>query len=375
MKVQSDVMDRGQAMWLADALLKKPTFSHEDNAKVGQLLRYAEMAEARFARPGQASETRARKLLNGLLRGFNGELRALGVGTSTTALTTAALVKEEWRNVLTSVLAATDDLFDPEVVTVWESDTGAPTALPIIDDTAQSATVTAEGDPDPTTDPTISAVKLDKPSTYRTNLIQVSRELVQDSSFSPVTFLAMLFAVQFQRGVGPDLVSELLSTAKAGRTAVGSSGNTGGAESGATSIGTADLAALRTSVNSAYRVGPSVGWGMNDDTLSALDSLLDKNGRPIFDQDYDSNGRRRLFGFPVFTMRSMPSIASGHKSVAFGNWKYWVTRIVKGHTSVGVLQERYAELGLIAYHGSMRCNGKLLAVTASDSPIKYLVQA
>lgn len=375
MKTQSDVMDRGQAMLLADALLKKPTFSHEDNAKVGQLLRYAELSESRFGARDTRQDSRGRKLLTALLRSYNGELRSLGVGTNTESPTIAALVKEEWYNALTNVLAAVDPFFDDNVVSTWTSATGAPAILPALDDTANSAASTSEADPDPTGDPAIFGVKLDAPSTYRSKLILVTRELSQDSAFDPVDFLSRSFALQFSRGAGPAMITELLSTAKLGRTAVGSSGNSGGSETGATSIGTSDLIALRTSVNSAYRVGDRVGWMMSDDTLSLLDSLLDKQGHPVFEQLYDSAGRRVLYGYPVFIAPNMPTVATTAKSICFGNFSYWLTRVVPPYTSVAVLQERYAESGLVGYHASLRCNGKLLGVTASDSPVKFLQQA
>lgn len=365
-------------MLLADSLLKKGTFSHEDNARVAQLLRYAELTsgESRFSNPGADQETRGRKLLKAVLRTYNGELRNLGLSSATTSQATADLVKQEFYDTLTHALAQTDELFNPQVTTRWESDTGAPAPLPWLDDTAEAAAAVAEGGSDPTSvDPVIHGVALPTPSTYRTGMIPISRELVQDSAFDPAIFLAKSFAVRFARGVGPDLVTSLLANAKVGATAAGSATNTGGAETGTDTIGSQDLINLRKSVNPAYRKGPNVGWILNDNTLSYVDGLLTKQGAPVFPENYDQNGRRVLCGFPVFVCPSMPDLATGQKTIAFGNLSYFVLRIVKGYASVAVLQERYAEQGLVAYHASIRANGKLLGVSATDSPVKVIAQA
>jgi HK97 family phage major capsid protein len=91
---------------------------------------------------------------------------------------------------------------------------------------------------------------------------------------------------------------------------VGSSESAGGSETGANSVGWTDLVALRRGVNPAYRAAQKVFWAVNDHTLSSLDGILDKQGRPIIHPQYSPDGRRLLLGFPVEFAPRCPTSAT-----------------------------------------------------------------
>lgn len=373
------LLDRDTLLLTAHALINSPNFTQEKNAKANALMNLAEkIGDGKRALPQDGAESRA---LADFLRTGKIEDRALGVGTPTQTTATGVLVPQAFYDKLTTALRAFDALFDEDVVTVAETETGAPLVMPALDDTANAATIIAESAQDPAEADPITSATIQVPSTYRTGLIVVSRELVEDSSFDISAILAQAFAIRIARGVGPNLVSTLLASAKLGVTAAGSAANTGGSETGATSIGWADLVGLVKSVDPAYRNAEKVAWLMNSDTLLALDSVITKNGQPMIHPQYLPDGRRMLLGYPVAICPSMPDIgvvgspATPACPVAFGATSYWITRVVKGSTRVQRLEELLAEYGQIAYRGYTRANGQLLAVTSSQSPIKLLQNA
>ncbi len=120
---------------------------------------------------------------------------------------------------------------------------------------------------------------------------------------------------------------------------------------------------------------------MNDDTLTALDGLTDKNGRPIIHPVY-VNGQRILLGYPVGICPSLPSIGHSNKPILFGAVGYFVVRTVKGEGRLLRLTENpgLIENLKVGFKSFMRCNGALLAAQAGSpagagSPVRFLQNA
>jgi len=366
---------------LADAqrLLSQERYSHEDAARVTGIL-------ALFDRLNRDGNGRAR---DPELESFAAGIRKLHPGEnvihwdreqrdmSTSALSGGGFVPQGFRDLLQLALAQYDPLFNPDVVTVYETTTGAPTMLPAVDDTASAATIISEGAQSVAGDTNlvVQQTALSSTPTYRSGFVKVSMELVQDSRFPILAFLAAAFAVRLARGIGASLVSTLLSSALKGTTATGSGKNTGGTETGATSVGWTDLINLRTSVDPAYRATPKCAWLMNDDSIAFLDSILDKQGRPIIRPHYDDQGRRILMGFPVRNSPSMPSIGASATPIAFGALGYFVLRLVDTETQVQVYTERFIDYGQFGFEARLRAQGALLSTSATQSPVKVLANA
>jgi HK97 family phage major capsid protein len=367
---------RSALLGWAESILHKQNFTHEDKARCDSILALAaQIGPSGELRIDTAEEEKRHAVLCSVLSSHRGPIfgrRDLNLLTNTLSLATSVLVAQQFYSELMIALRAFDALFDPRVVRFWDSDTGAPAPLPSLDVTSSTATQVSEGATDPTDANTvIQAIALASAPLYRTPLLVVSVELLQDSKFDIANALTFVQGIQFGLGIGPDLVTALLSGATLGCTAVGCKGNTGGSnQTGANSIGWFDLITLRTSVDAAYRTGPKVGWGMNDNTLAFLDSLSDEVGHPIFPQVYNQDGRRMLMGYPVFLMPSMPNIGANNTPVVFGNFDYFVVRVSRDALVLRILQERYAEVGKVAYFSKIRANGALLAAHAN--PIKYL---
>jgi HK97 family phage major capsid protein len=372
--LRKGLLDRDTLLMTAHALINAPNFSHEMNAKANALMALAEkLPDSRSEESYTGAEASA---LDAYLRTGKMETRVLGVGTPTQTTATNVLVKQGFWNVLTSALKHFDALFDDNFVTPLETDTGTPTNLPQSDDTAGAATPITESVEDPAeTDPVLTAV-MNTPVTYRTGVVLASREFAEDSGFDISAMLAAAFAVRLGRGIGPALVSALEAGAKIGATAVGSSESTGGSENGSNSVGWTDLSNLIHSIDPAYRRSSKVGFLMTDNSLLALDSIIDKAGRPLFRPEYDAEGYRLLRGYRVGICPSMDGIgtspAAATYPIAFGSIGHFVTRCVKNATRVQVLNERYAELGQIGYRAWLRAAGTLTGVTSTQSPVKLL---
>lgn len=287
----------------------------------------------------------------------------------------APFVPESFNAQVFDALKAYDAVFDDKFSTVIESDTGAPLDLFAIDDTEAEATIVGEATADSEEDPgSLARVQLPQAPTWDTGTVKVTWQLLEDSAVDLSPMLAQAFAVRFGRGAGASLIATLLSAAQLGATAVGSGANTGGSEDGSTSIGTKDLIALRTSVDPAYRSAGKVGWLMNDNTLAFLDSLLDKQGRPVIKQIY-VNGQRMLMGYPVGISPSLPNIGPGATPMLFGALGYFAVRKVKGEGRLLRLAERYAEFAETGFKSFLRCNGGLLCASAGSVPVKFLQNA
>jgi len=372
---KSTLFTREGLLDTAHAIITKPTFTREDSSRAQCLMDLAERIGARESRTVLPDDAESRAL-DQYLR----STRAMGIGTPTQSTATSVEAQQAFRRDLTNALKATDALFNDDVVTVFESATGTPCVFPVLDDTAEAAIVEAESAPEAESYPVISA-QLGIPATFRSGIVRLSVELLQDSAFPVAGFLAQSFAVRLARGIGPSLVASLLSFAPGavGFAALGSGPNTGGSETGATSIGWQDLAGLVGSVNSAYKSLPKCFWLMNANTQASINSVVCKSGQPLIHPVYDDDGRQLILGFPVATSPSMPNIAPTNLPVAFGCFSYFVTRIVQNATRIQTLTERFAEFGQVGYKASMRANGVLLGVTQNgtsplivDSPVKFL---
>lgn len=210
--------------------------------------------------------------------------------------------------------------------------------------------------------------------------MKVSLELLQDSAFDINNFLVEQFAIRFGRGLSSYFTTGtgsansqpngLLTAATAGPTATGSSANTGGSETGANSIGTADIVELEHSVDRDYRQGAV--YMMHDSTLKALKKLVDKYGHPLLWESARDGAPEKINGYPVVVNNNMPTIATGAKTVLFGNPQKYAIRRVK---EIGVLRlsERFADFGQVGFLAFARYDANLL--DAGTHPFKYLVQA
>jgi HK97 family phage major capsid protein len=244
-----------------------------------------------------------------------------------------------WNDSLVTSMAAHDFLWDEDSVSFFRTPTGAPLPLPIASDTENVATITGEaGSLNSTNIANTSHVTLGAYSFSSPRLV-VSQESFQDltGALSVQKIFRRFAADRLARGVGKYLVNGTGSGQPLGLlqalqnlnvpfiTAAGSSSNTGGAETGANSLGTQDFANAFDSLDPAYLASDKVAWALNLKTLGTLMTVLDKYGRPIIDF---VNGARTILGIPIKICPSLPNIGASNTPVVLGDWSYFATRLI-----------------------------------------------
>ena len=296
-----------------------------------------------------------------------------------------SFVPVEFWNQLFSALKASDPLLDPVIVSYLETSNGRPIQIPTLGDIENVATVVGEGSDQSSneTDPHTPGAKLVGAYSFRSPLWRFSIEAMQDvEAASGIIGLFKQFATdRVSRGASKllingngtneplGLITSCISAGISPIVASGSSGNTGGSETGVNSVGSADLAALIYAVDEAYRHDSRCVFLMNDNTRVYLGKLVDKYGRPIMQwQGSDA----WILGYRVLTSPSMNSIGSGNIPVLFGNLGYWCTRCVMDNTKIQLVKEapgliEQGELGLRLW---TRYDGSLL-YTDSGSPAPF----
>lgn len=234
--------------------------------------------------------------------------------------------------------------------------------FPTVDDTDSEATIVEESGASTKGGVTFGTVSMNA-WTYRSKLIPVSYELLQDSEYDIEGLLARLIANSIWRalnkhitiGDGDKKPQGIISCPK------GTS-----AASGALTYD--NLVDLRASLDAAYTPGAS--WVMNGNTEAVLMKLKDAQGRPLWVPALASEQPNTILGSPVIINPHMPDVKAGQISLVFGDLKGYTLREVKG---VGVLRlnERLADELAVGFFGYARYDGKI----TNKSALRHLQHA
>jgi HK97 family phage major capsid protein len=286
-----------------------------------------------------------------------------------------SFVPTEFYHDVFGTMLETDPLIDENCVTLIKSTNGRVMVLPVYDDAANEAVLIGEA-----ADTTGQQVNLGSPNnaklaaySFRTPIHKISEEAFQDISecATALDLFKRFASVRLARKIGQYLVSgsgvnqptglvTALAAVGAPQTvAAGSNANTGGAETGTTSVGSADLAKLYYSVNEAWRYSSKCAWLMNDTVLSQLMQMVTKQGLPIVDF---RSGVPMILNKPVRVSPSMASNGSGNVPVIFGDLSQFVTRLVMDEkTGIRVSKEApgLIEAGNFGMQMFMRADGCL----------------
>ena len=283
-----------------------------------------------------------------------------------------------------------------EVAEIMDTATGQPLPYPTDNDTTVSGEIVGEGQQVAFKDVTIGQV-LFGAYKFSTKLIKLSIELLQDSAFPMEAYLKKKMAIRLGRiyntkftvGSGTNEPNGIVTAVVAAcgspnatpgqaygipLIASGSATNTGGAETGGTSIGSKDLDNLEHTVDPLYRRGAA--YMFHDQTLRVIKVLLDKYGRPLWKPGLATGDPDTINGYPYYINNDMTptpgSASAGNNTVLFGLLDKYVIRRVK-ELGVLTLRERFADYGQLAFIGFSRADGQLL--DAGTHPICYLQQA
>ena len=178
-------------------------------------------------------------------------------------------------------------------------------------------------------------------------------------------------------------MTSLVANAAPTVIAVGSAPNDGSSAAGYNSLGSQDFANAIEKLDDAYANSPKAAWLMNKKTLGYLETLLDKNGRPLRLVTYEQ-GWPCIMGFRVRICPSMDNVGNGSAPkypVVLGDLSYWATRIVMGSLS-GVMAYKEApglvENGLIGLRSYLQADGAILYTdwsNAAQSPFVLIENA
>lgn len=243
---------------------------------------------------------------------------------------------------------------------------GGDLILPTINDTAAKATIVAEYAQSTKRTPSFSSVTL-KAFTYRTPIIPVSQELLQDSAFNLDTILSDLLVESFGRGANEHLTT---GTGTGQPKGLVTAATAAAQEAAATAITLDNILDLIAGVDSAYAKNGKFMFNRN--TLFALAKIKDNDGRFIWQDGSRVGLPSTLFGKSYVINDDMAGIGAGNASVLFGDLSKYKIRMVKSFRIIR-LNELLAEYLSVGLFGFARLDGTLL--DAGTHPVLKLVHA
>lgn len=188
-------------------------------------------------------------------------------------------------------------------------------------------------------------------------LIKVSNELLNDSVFPLEGYISKEFA----RRIGAKEEDSFFNGDGDGKP-VGIFHSTGGAQVGVTAASTSAITAdeiidLFYSLGAPYR--KKAAWVLNDATVKSIRKLKDGNGNYLWQPALTADTPDTLLGRPVYTSSAVPTIASGAKVIAFGDFNYYWIADRQGRV-FKKLSELYATTDQTGFVATQRVDGKLI---------------
>jgi len=227
-----------------------------------------------------------------------------------------------------------------------------------------TAALTAEAGTISASDPAFGQVAL---NAYKyAFLMQVSNELINDTSVDLEGYLAMQAGRALGNGIGAHFITGTGSSQPNGVVTAATLGVTGG--TGVTGAFTYDnVTDLFYSVIAPYRNSPSASWLLKDSSLATLRKVKDSQNRPLWEPSLTAGAPDTLFGKPIVTDPNVAAVALSAKSLVFGDFSQYFVRLVDG-----IRFERSNDFAfssdLVTYRAILRGDGNLVDLTGA---VKY----
>lgn len=266
----------------------------------------------------------------------------------------------EYQRSLETALKSYGAIFD--AVTTLMTTTGTQMSFPTSDPTAEQGEIVGQNGAVSGLDTAFGISTLDVYK-YSSKKIALPFELVQDSFIDIEAYINDLLAMRLARiqsahmttGSGTGQPRGLITAASAGK--VGATGQTA-------TITYDDLVDLEHSVDPAYRTRPGVGWMMHDQSLKVIRKIKDGMGLPIFVPGYEAGvpggAPDMLLGRPITINQDMAQMAANAKSVAFGDFKKYIRRVVMDLTLFRMTDSAFTLNGQIGFVAFNRAGGNLI---------------
>ena len=229
-----------------------------------------------------------------------------------------------------------------------------------------TSTLTAQGSAFSESDPTFQSFITLNAYKYG-HLIQVSREMIDDSGVDLLGFLARQAGISIGVAVNTALTTGTDSTMPNGIAVAAGSGVTG--STAVVGAFTADnLIDLSYSVNSAYRRMPGTGWMMATSALAATRKLKDTYGQYLFQPSLQAGQPDQLLGYAIYENPDVAAVGTAAKSVLFGNLREYYVRMAGGISFERSDDYAFAN-DLITFRARVRIDGDLPQTAA----VKYFI--
>ena len=297
------------------------------------------------------------------------EQRAALTGAQSTTTTGGYTVPDEVMRTLEVSLLAFGGV--RSVATVIRTATGAPLPIPTTNDTGNKGEIIAENTTHNELEMTFGQLVLDSYK-YTSKYILASVEFLQDTSINVSEFLGSALANRIGR-----ITNDHFSVGDGSGKPQGIVNASGSGVTSVTDPPTYDnFVDLVHAVDPAYRVNGK--FMMNDATLKTIKKIKvlqysgDTTGVPLWSPSMVAGQPDTILGYPFVINQSMASPGSSAKKVIFGDLSKYIIRDVRDFTLLR-LDERFAELGQVAFLAFSRHDGDLL--DAGTDPVKYMAQA
>jgi len=298
------------------------------------------------------------------------EERAALTGLQSTTTTGGYTVADEAMKSLEVALLAYGGMRSTS--TVIRTSTGGPLPIPTTNDTANKGVIIGENTTSTELEMTFGQLVLDAWK-YSSKYILASIEFLQDTSINANAFLGEALGTRIARITNDHFTTGTGSQPNGIVTAATTSGITTAATQTITYDNLVDVV---HAVDPAYRVNG--GFMLHDTALKIIKKMKvlqysgDTSGAPLWMPGLTSGQPDTILGYPYTINQSLATIASGSKSLLFGQLNKYIIRDVKDVTVLR-LDELFALLGQVAFLALSRHDGDLL--DAGTHPVVYLTQA
>ncbi|MEV5538482.1 phage major capsid protein [Saccharopolyspora shandongensis] len=224
-----------------------------------------------------------------------------------------------------------------------------------------TAAIVTEGSAIAASDPAFGQVPL---GAYKYGmLVQVSRELIDDTGVDLEGYLAMSAGRALGNGFGAHAITGTGTGQPRGVVTDATVGVTGaGAVSGAPNGD--NLIDLFHSVIAPYRASSACRWILKDTTVAAVRKIKDTTGQYIWQPGLQAGAPDTLLGKPVLTDPNVAGVAVNAKSILFGDFSQYFVRLAGG-----VRFERsddYAfNTDLVTFRALLRADAALVDLTGA----------
>lgn len=182
-------------------------------------------------------------------------------------------------------------------------------------------------------------------------LSKISKSLVNNSKFNITAYVVNKMAQSISKWIEKELLNgtvdkiDGISKAKQLVTAAA-----------ATAITADELIDLQETVPDVFQ--PGCIWIMNKATRTAIRKLKDNDGNYILNKDATSKWGYTLFGVPVYCSDNMPKMATGVKSIVYGDMSGLAVKVSED-MNIEVLREKFATQHAIGVVGWLEMDSKI----------------